>query len=243
MDIRIVESYDEMSDLAAALVIDQVKNKPGSVLGLACGASPIGLYKRLVEAGKRGEVDFSRVKTVNADEYIGVPSESPDSYHGFMRKYLFDALGIKPENTLIPDGMAVDILSECARYSRTIKEWGGIDLMVLGIGTNAHIGFNEPGDAFVPETHVVELSEMTRNANCHFFANPKDMPHWAISMGIREIMFARGLILLASGAAKTVALGKMAGDITPQAPASILQLHRHVIIIADKAAAARLEQE
>lgn len=243
MDIRIKESYDEMSDLAAALVIDQVKSKPDSVLGLACGASPIGLYRRLVEAGQRGEVDFSQVKTVNIDEYIGVSADNPDSYHGFMRKHLFDGLGLRPDQTLIPDGMAVDVLNECARYSNKIKDWGGIDLMVLGIGANAHIGFNEPGDTFVPETHVVELSEATRNANCLFFANPADMPHWAISMGMRDIMFARRLILLASGSAKTVALGKMIGDITPQAPASILQLHPYVTIVADRAAAARLEQE
>ena len=244
MKVRISDTYEDMSEAAAQLVIEQVRRKPDSVLGLAAGSTPLLLYKKLGEAYKAGVVDFSQVRTFNLNEYIGLSPEHPQSYHYFMKTHLFDALDIKPDHIAIPDGMSDDIAAECARYSAKIEAADGIDLMVLGIGPNAHIGFNEPGHCFVPETHVVELSAATRAANARFFAKPDDTPHWAVSMGIRDIMFAHNILLLASGAGKTGAVWQaVCGDITPAAPASILQLHRNALVLMDKAAAARLPEK
>ncbi|MGN0941678.1 MAG: glucosamine-6-phosphate deaminase [Selenomonadaceae bacterium] len=243
MKVRVTETYEDMSDAALALIMDQIRIKPDAVLGLAAGSTPLLLYKKMGEAARDKTIDFSRIRTFNLDEYIGLAPDNPQSYHYFMKKQLFDALGLPPEHTMMPDGMADDIAAECARYGAMIEAAGGIDLLVLGIGSNTHIGFNEPGPAFVPETHVVELSDATRQANSRFFKSVDDTPRWAVSMGIRDIMFAKNILLLASGAGKTEALWKaVCGDITPMAPASILQLHRNVLVLADKAAAARLQR-
>lgn len=244
MKVRINDSYEDLSEAAAEFVINQIAYKPDSVLGLAAGSTPLLLYKLLGEACKEGRVDFSRVRTFNLDEYIGLPEDHPQSYRYFMKKNLFDNINIREDHIMSPDGMADDIALECGRYRAAIEAAGGIDLMILGIGPNAHIGFNEPGQCFVPDTHVVELSEATRQANARFFTKPEEPPHWAISMGVREIMFARNILLLASGAGKTQALWQaVRGDITPEAPASILRLHRNVLLLADNAAAARLGEK
>lgn len=241
MKVRINDSYEEMSTAAADLVIAQLAHKPDSVLGLAAGSTPCLLYQKLGEAYEAGEVDFSRARAFCLDEYIGLGADHPQSYRRFMQEKLFSAINLPAERIAAPNGMADDIAAECARYGAVIEAVDGIDLMILGIGANAHIGFNEPGPCFVPETHVVELSEATRTANARFFASAEDTPHWAISMGVREIMFARNILLLASGAGKTEALWQaVCGDITPEAPASVLQLHRNTLVLADKAASSRL---
>lgn len=241
MEIRVNATYEEMSEAACNMLIKQINKKPDAVLGLASGSTPLRLYEMLSDANKRGLVDFSRVRTFNLDEYIGLSPDNEQSYHYFMTNNFYSKVNLKPENVFIPNGMADDIATECAQYSAALEAAGGIDIMVLGIGANAHIGFNEPGDSFVAETHVVELTETTRAANARFFVDEDDIPHWAISMGIRDIMYAHNILLLANGAGKTEAVYKaVCGDITPMAPASVLQLHRNVLVLTDEAAAARL---
>lgn len=244
MEVRTVENYEEMSEAAAELIIRQINKKPDAVIGLAAGSTPECLYQKLGEAYKKGLVDFSGVKTFNLDEYIGMPPEHVQSYHHFMEEKLFSKINLRQENIHIPNGMADDIAAECARYSAEIEAADGIDIMILGIGPNAHIGFNEPGDFFVPETHVVELAPTTRAANARFFKTVDDMPNWAVSMGIRDIMYSRNILLLANGAGKTEAVYQaVCGDITPRVPASVLQLHRNVLVLVDRAAAARLPEK
>lgn len=244
MEVRINDTYEEMSAAAAEFVIRQLRHKPNSVIGLAAGGTPCLLYQLLGDACAAGEVDFSQVRTFSLDEYIGLGADHPQSYRYFMEKRLFSRVNLSAAHIDAPDGMAADIAAECARYGAAIEAAGGIDLMILGIGPNAHIGFNEPGPCFVPDTHVVELSEATRTANARFFARPEDTPHWAISMGVRDIMLAQNILLLSSGAGKTEALYQaVCGDITPEAPASVLQLHRNALVLADRAAASRLPEK
>ena len=244
MEVRINDTYEEMSAAAAEFVIRQLRHKPNSVIGLAAGGTPCLLYQLLGDACAAGEVDFSQVRTFSLDEYIGLGADHPQSYRYFMEKRLFSRVNLSAAHIDAPDGMAADIAAECARYGAAIAAAGGIDLMILGIGPNAHIGFNEPGPCFVPDTHVVELSEATRTANARFFARPEDTPHWAISMGVRDIMLAQNILLLSSGAGKTEALYQaVCGDITPEAPASVLQLHRNALVLADRAAASRLPEK
>lgn len=241
MDVRVKETYDEISDEAAELVLEELRKKPDCVLGLTAGSSPMGLYQRLQAAYREGRADFSRVRIFTLSEYIGLEEDNEQSFAYYTRKNFCDGLNLSEKNICMPNGMADDIARECARYGEAIAAAGGIDTMILGIGPNAHIGFNEPGPCFVPETHVVELSDATRAANARFFDAPDDVPHWAVSMGMRDIMFARNILLLASGPGKTEALAlAVAGDITPKAPASLLQLHRGAIVIADRVAAKRL---
>ena len=175
MDVRIKETYDEISDEAAQIVLRQLQEKPDSVLGLTAGSSPMGLYERLQEAYRDGRADFSRVRVFTLSEYIGLDANDERSFTYYTRKNFCDGLNLSEENIRMPDGMADDIASECARYGEAIEAAGGIDMMILGIGPNAHIGFNEPGPCFVPETHVVELSEATRAANARFFDDPADV--------------------------------------------------------------------
>lgn len=244
MEVRINDTYEEMSAAAAEFVIRQLRHKPNSVIGLAAGGTPCLLYQLLGDACAAGEVDFAQVRTFSLDEYIGLGADHPQSYRYFMEKRLFSRVNLAAAHIAAPDGMAADIAAECARYGAAIEAAGGIDLMILGIGPNAHIGFNEPGPCFVPDTHVVELSEATRTANARFFARPEDTPHWAISMGVRDIMLAQNILLLSSGAGKTEALYQaVCGDITPEAPASVLQLHRNALVLADRAAASRLPEK
>ena len=238
MRVLITDSYDQMGLEAAKIVAGQIYLKPNSVLGLATGSTPLSMYERLVAVHRTVGLDFSKVTTFNLDEYIGMGPDNPQSYHYFMQEHFFKHINIKPENVHIPNGMAQDIIAEGERYEQLIAAKGGIDLQVLGIGQNAHIGFNEPDVKFAATTHKVELDEETILANSRFFNNVDEVPRYAISMGIKTIMMAEHVILLANGRNKARAVYKaVCGDVTPEAPASILQLHRDVVVILDKEAA------
>lgn len=238
MRVLITDSYDQMGLEAAKIVAGQIYLKPNSVLGLATGSTPLSMYERLVAVHRTVGLDFSEVTTFNLDEYIGMGPDNPQSYHYFMQEHFFKHINIKPENVHIPNGMAQDIIAEGERYEQLIAAKGGIDLQVLGIGQNAHIGFNEPDVKFAATTHKVELDEETILANSRFFNNVDEVPRYAISMGIKTIMMAEHVILLANGRNKARAVYKAVyGDVTPEAPASILQLHRDVVVILDKEAA------
>lgn len=235
MRIFRAKDYDEMSRRAADVIAAQVIMKPDAVLGLATGSTPLGAYSLLAERYEKGELDFSNIYSVNLDEYVGLPAEAEQSYAYFMRTNFFDKINIKPENTHIPNGMETDTLLECSRYNAVIRALGGIDLQILGIGGNGHIGFNEPGEAFVPETQCVKLAESTIKANARFFSSPDEVPAAAYSMGIRHILQAKSILLMASGKSKAAAMYKaLRGPITPALPASILQLHDNVTVVADE---------
>lgn len=241
MRIIVTETYEKLSQEAAKIVAGQIYLKPDSVLGLATGSTPLEMYGNLVAVHETIGLDFSQVTTFNLDEYIGMPAENPQSYHYFMQHNFFQYINIKQENIHIPDGMAEDIPAECTLYDRLIEEAGGLDLQVLGIGRNAHIGFNEPDIKFEATTHKVRLDDETIEANARFFESESDVPRYAISMGIKNIMLAEKVVLLANGAGKAEAVrAAVCGSISPQAPASILQLHRDVTFIVDRPAAALL---
>ncbi|ANX01893.1 glucosamine-6-phosphate deaminase [Thermoclostridium stercorarium subsp. leptospartum DSM 9219] len=232
MRIINVKDYEEMSRKAADLIAAQIILNPKSVLGLATGSSPIGTYECLVELNRNGVIDFSHVTTINLDEYYGLDPTHDQSYRYFMNKHLFSRVNINMANTHLPDGKAKDIDAECRRYDDLIESVGGIDLQLLGIGHNGHIGFNEPSDEFIPGTHCVSLSESTINANSRFFKSRDEVPRKAITMGIKAIMQARKVLLIASGEDKKEILKKaLFGPITPQVPASILQLHKDLTVI------------
>lgn len=237
MRIIRAKDYQDMSRKAALLIMAQVIMKPNCVLGLATGSSPIGTYEKLVEWYKQGEVDFSSVRTVNLDEYRGLPKSSPQSYDYFMREHFFDHVNIKPENTHLPDGEAADPNAECFRYDGIIKSLGGIDLQLLGCGHNGHIGFNEPNDYFAKGTHLVTLAQSTIDANKRFFNSIDDVPREAFSMGIQTIMSARKIVIIISGKDKADTVARaFYGPVTPQMPASILQLHPNVDAVVDEPA-------
>ncbi|HYE83357.1 MAG TPA: glucosamine-6-phosphate deaminase [Clostridia bacterium] len=235
MRIVIAKDYEEMSRRAANIVAGQIFVRPNSVLGLATGSTPLMMYRELIRTQGKEGLDFSEITTFNLDEYIGLSPENVNSYHYYMYSNLFGHINIKKENIFIPDGMASDIEKECGDYEEKIRIRGGIDLQVLGIGNNGHIGFNEPDIKFEATTHKVKLDEETILANARFFEDINDVPRYAISMGIKTIMHARKILLLASGAGKAEALGKaLYGGITPEIPASILQLHPDAIVIVDE---------
>ncbi len=234
MVIYNAKDYNDMSRKAANIISAQVIIKPNCVLGLATGSTPEGTYKQLVEWYKKGDLDFANVKAVNLDEYKGLSKDNDQSYAYFMRKHLFDHINIDINNTFIPDGLESDSQKECNRYNNVIKSLGGVDLQLLGIGGNGHIGFNEPGEAFEKETHCVKLTEDTIKANSRFFTSLDLVPKYAYSMGIKNIMQAKSILLVASGKSKAEALYKaIYGEIVPSVPASILQLHNNVTIVAD----------
>ena len=229
---------------ATKIVAGQMYLKPRSVLGLATGSTPLQMYKQLIAVHETVGLDFSRARSFNLDEYIGLAPENPQSYHYFMQQNFFSRINIKPENIYIPNGMAEDIEAEGRHYDSLIDQMGGIDLQVLGIGQNAHIGFNEPDVKFEATTHRVKLDEETIQANARFFTDAEEVPRYAISMGIKTIMLARKVILLANGRNKAEAVYKaVCGSVSPAAPASILQLHRDVTVIVDQEAAAKLPPE
>ncbi len=237
MKIYKVRDYEEMSRKAAAVIAAQIIAKPDSVLGLATGSTPIGTYKNLVAAYKAGDLDFSQIKSANLDEYRGLTRDNDQSYYYFMNHNLFQHVNIDPANTNIPDGTNSDAAAECARYEKVIEDLGGVDLQLLGLGHDGHIGFNEPCDHFDKTTHCVDLTEMTIEANKRFFASIDDVPRQAYTMGCGTIMKARKILILVSGADKADILYQVVnGPVTPQVPASILQFHPDVILIADKAA-------
>lgn len=237
MKIYQAKNYQEMSRKAANIISAQIIMKPDAVLGLATGSTPIGTYQQLIDWYKKGDLDFSEIRSVNLDEYKGLPADNDQSYAYFMRTNLFDSVNIKKENTYIPNGLEEDIAKECARYNSIIHTLGGIDLQLLGLGGNGHIGFNEPGAAYEKETHCVKLTENTIQANSRFFEKLEDVPRYAYTTGIKNIMQARRILLIASGEGKADALYRsLFGPITPAVPASILQLHNNVTVVADEAA-------
>ena len=234
--IRAVD-YNDMSRKAADILSAAVIMKPGCVLGLATGSTPLGIYKYLADLYKGGRVDFSQAVAINLDEYRGIAPDAEQSYRYFMNANLFSKINIPLENRHIPNGLAADPAEECKRYDSVIDACGGIDIQLLGIGLNGHIGFNEPQDEFVTDTHVVDLTESTINANSRFFDKPGDVPVQAYTMGIRSIMRARRILLAVSGAEKAeIVKRSFFGGITPHVPASILLLHADVTIIGDEGA-------
>ncbi len=244
MRIIVTESYEEMSTAAARIVAGQLYLKPNSVLGLATGSTPLLMYQKLVQVHEQIGLDFSEAISFNLDEYLGLEPENPQSYHYFMHENFFDKINIKPENIFIPNGKPDNLDKECKHYDKLIESKGGIDLQILGVGQNAHIGFNEPDIKFEATTHKVKLDEETIEANARFFSDRKDVPRYAISMGIKTIMLAKKVILLANGKNKAEAIYKaIYGGVRPDAPASILQLHQDVLIIVDKEAAALLPEK
>ena len=229
------KDYNELSKKAADIIGAQVILKPDCVLGLATGSTPVGAYKELIKAYEAGELDFSQVKSVNLDEYKGLTGDHDQSYRYFMNTNLFDHVNIDKANTNVPSGVEEDGEAECERYNKLIEDLGGIDLQLLGIGGNAHIGFNEPCDEFVKGTHLVTLEEDTRQANARFFASIDEVPTQAYTMGIQNIMSAKKVLLLANGKAKAQAVYDTCfGPVKPQVPASILQMHPDCVIIADE---------
>lgn len=241
MRIYMEADYEGMSRRAANLISAEVIRKPDCVLGLATGSTPVGTYKQLVAWHQRGDFSFKEVKSVNLDEYRGLAPTHDQSYRYFMQTNFFDHIDIRPENTYVPDGLAADPAAECARYDQLLRSLDYADLQLLGMGRNGHIGFNEPGKDFVKETHVVDLTESTIDANARFFATRDDVPRQAFTMGIGCIMAARRILLLVSGADKAdAAYNAFCGPITPECPGSILQLHNDVVLVGDKAALSKL---
>jgi glucosamine-6-phosphate deaminase len=237
----VVNDYHEMSKKAANMVASQVVLKPDSIIGLATGETPLGMYDELVKMYNAGIVDFNEVSTFNLDEYCGISKDNPQSYHYYMTKNLFSHVNISSNRINIPDGMAEDIEKECIEYDKKIKNAGEIDIQILGIGRNGHIGFNEPDIKFESKTHLVNLDEDTIIANSRFFDSIDEVPTKAISMGIKNIMHAKKIVLLANGIEKASAIYKtIKGKITPEVPASILQLHRDVVIMVNKEAASMI---
>ena len=237
MRIYRAKDYDDMSRKAANIISAQVILKPDCVLGLATGSTPIGAYKQLVEWYNKGDLDFSEVTTVNLDEYKGLPRDNDQSYYYFMRENLFKHVNIPEGRSFLPDGTEPDSEKACSRYNEIIHQVGGIDLQLLGLGQNGHIGFNEPDDHFSLETHCVDLTPSTIEANKRFFEKKEDVPRQAYTMGIKTIMQAKRVLLVASGKEKAQALrDAVYGPVTPALPASILQYHKNVSIVADEAA-------
>ncbi len=234
MKIIKAKDYYDMSRKAANIISAQIIMKPDCVLGLATGSTPIGTYDQLVEWYNKGDLDFSQVTTINLDEYRGITKEDSHSYYYFMNEKLFSRVNIDLGRTFIPDGMDEDAEHACRSYDDIIKNHGGIDLQLLGLGHNGHIGFNEPGTAFEAQTHLVELTETTKKANQRFFENEKNVPKEAYTMGIKSIMQARKIVVVVSGRDKAEALfAAVKGPITPNIQASVLQLHNDVTIVAD----------
>ena len=240
MKIIITKDYEELSRRGARFFLDAVKANPYAVLGLATGTTPLGLYAHLIADHELYGTSYAHVRTVNLDEYKGLPKTHEQSYAYFMRKNLFDGLDIDPANTNIENGMAVDEGAECARYDALLEQLPR-DLQLLGLGSNGHIAFNEPGTPFGSNTHVVELAESTVKDNARLFDDISEVPRKAFTMGIQQIMQAKKILILASGANKADAVYKMVkGEVTEQVPASVLQLHPDCVLIADREAAAKL---
>ena len=238
------KDYQEASRQVANIISAQVILRPDSVLGLATGSSPIGAYRQLIEWYNKGDVDFSRVRSVNLDEYVGLAPSHEQSYAYFMYHNFFDFINIKPENVHLPDGLDPDAEGQGKKYDALIRSLGGVDLQLLGIGRDGHIGFNEPCGEFVKGTHCVELTQDTREANARFFGSIDLVPKTAYTMGILDIMQARRVVMIASGSSKAaIVRDAFWGPVTPQIPASILQLHPDFTLVADEEALAMVNQE
>ena len=237
LNICKAETVEEAARLAADRFQELLCTKPTCVLGLATGSTPVPLYRELIAREQAGRIDFSRVRSVNLDEYKGLAPDHPQSYRRFMQENLFDHISIRPENTYVPDGLATDVDTMCSAYERTIEDLGGVDLQLLGLGHDGHIGFNEPGDHFPARTHETALAEITRQANARFFASEAEVPTAAYTMGVGTVMAARRILMIVTGADKSDILHKaFFGPVTPWVPASILQFHPDVTLICDRAA-------
>ncbi|MGM9618866.1 MAG: glucosamine-6-phosphate deaminase [Oscillospiraceae bacterium] len=243
MRVYRAEDYRSMSRRAANIISAQVIYKPNCVLGLATGSTPIGTYQQLIDWYRKGDLSFAETRSVNLDEYIGLSPEHPQSYRYFMQSNFFDHIDIRREATHVPDGMAADVEAACADYNHIIRELGGIDLQLLGMGHNGHIGFNEPGRAFELETHVVDLAESTIQANARFFSSMDEVPRQAMTMGIKNIMQAKRILVVVSGEDKADIVHRaFLGAVVPEVPASILQMHPDVTLVGDRAALHKLEE-
>ncbi len=230
-----VDSYKKLSRQAANIISAQIIIKPDSVLGLATGSSPLGIYSQLIEWYNKGDVDFSTVTSVNLDEYVGLEGSNEQSYRYFMDHNFFNHINIDKQKTFVPNGVAENLEEECKKYDENIKKLGGIDMQLLGIGLDGHIGFNEPDDYFVKNTHVVDLDESTIKANARFFASESEVPRKAVTLGMISIMQAKKIVLIANGEKKRDIIEKaFFGPITPKIPASILQLHKDLVVIYSK---------
>lgn len=242
MKLLVVKDYEEMSKVAAETFKEVINEKPEAILGLATGSTPVGLYKYLIEMNKNKEIDFSKIKTVNLDEYVGLGEESPQSYRYFMNENLFNHVNINKSNTFVPNGLEKDLDEETKNYDKRIDELGGIDLQILGIGSNGHIAFNEPAEFLISETHVTNLAQSTIEANSRFFNSIEEVPNKAISMGIGQIMKAKKILLLVKGEDKADAIKELLnGNITTNNPATILKLHKDVIVIIDEKMAEKIK--
>ncbi len=237
MKVIQADNYEDLGKIAGEMIFRQLEAKSDSVLGLATGETPVGIYRYLAEEYQNRNLSFSKVRTVNLDEYIGMDGHNEQSYRYFMNEHLFNKVDIRKEFTEVPNGKCDDVEQECLRYEKRIEEFGGIDIQILGMGENGHIGFNEPGSEFICDTHAVRLTEETREVNARFFDSSDSVPEQAITMGIRTILRARKIILAAYGAKKAEALAGVLKDrVTPWLPASVLQFHPDVTVIADSAA-------
>ena len=243
MQTHIFKSASQVGQAAATLIAAQLLRKPDSILGLATGSSPIPTYDALVDMYRSGVLDFSRVTSFNLDEYVGLQPDHPCSYHAFMQEHLFSRVNIRPENVHIPDGSAEDLAAAARAYDAAILAAGGIDLQLLGIGRNGHIGFNEPGEHFIYGCHKVALSGSTIAANQRFFASEADVPRYAVSLGVGSIMQARQVLLIATGQQKAEAVRRaLEGDVSPLWQASILRTHPDAIFLLDEATASYLSR-
>ena len=237
MNIIKAKDYKDMSRKAANIISAQIIMKPDCVLGLATGSTPLGAYAQLIDWYPKGDLDFSKVSSVNLDEYRGLPKENDQSYHYFMQHNFFEHINIRPDHTFVPDGMEADSEKACLAHEEVIRTLGGVDLQLLGLGNNGHIGFNEPGAAFEKETHLVDLTESTIQANSRFFEKPEYVPTQACTMGIKTIMQAKKILVVVNGIGKADIVAKAFwGPVTPQVPASILQMHPDVTLVADEEA-------
>lgn len=237
MRVILCENYEELSNQAAKIVSSQLIVKPNSILGLATGSTPIGLYQNLIDMNKKGEIDFSEVKTYNLDEYYPIKKSNDQSYDYFMNEQLFSHVNIDKSNTNIPNGEAEDPVAECERYENELSKAGGVDLQILGIGQNGHIAFNEPDENLIAVTHLTGLTKSTIEANSRFFKNEDEVPKQALTMGIGSILKAKKIVILASGANKSKAVAELLNDnITTSNPATMLKVHPDVTLICDKEA-------
>lgn len=242
MKVVVAKDYREICKLVSRIFAAQVTLKPDSVLGLATGSTPVGMYQELVQMYQEGRIDFSYVRTVNLDEYAGLSGDNDQSYRYFMNHNLFDHINIDKENTNVPDGTAADLQAECERYEQVVADMGGVDIQLLGIGNNGHIAFNEPCSEFPEKTHIVDLTQNTIEANARFFESMDDVPKKALTMGIGTIMKAKKIVLMANGPKKAQTIyDTLYGPITPEVPASVLRLHPDVTIFVDEQAGALLK--
>jgi glucosamine-6-phosphate deaminase len=241
MNTLIFDSDQKLNAAAANIISGLIQTKPRAVLGLATGGTPVGIYRHLVSDFKLGMFSFKEVTTFNLDEYVGLPADHPESYHSYMRRNLFDHIDIQPFQAHLPDGNALDAEAECRRYDEQIDRAGQVDLQLLGLGHNGHIGFNEPAETLVSGTHVVELAEATREANARYFQSLDEVPTQALTMGVGTILKAKMILLVVKGTDKADIVHRaLQGPITTDCPASLLQTHPNLVVLLDDAAAEKL---